>query len=152
MRLRARRQPSQFWPILSRFVNYYSPFWGPKAISIVIEPQGALHVGHQQSQYSPILARSVDYYSLFWGPRVISTIDDPRGAFTCPSSTLIVLANSDPFHGLLLTVLGSRSDFHSCYTPRCACVTVINTRRFGRFWPFSWTVTHCFGVPGDFHN
>ena len=42
VRLRARRQPSQFWPILTRFVNYYSPFWDPKAISIVIEPQGAL--------------------------------------------------------------------------------------------------------------
>ena len=39
-------------------------------------------------------------------------IDDPRGAFTCPSSTLIVLVNSDPFRGLLLTVLRARSDFH----------------------------------------
>ena len=67
------RQPSQFWPILTRFVNYYSPFWGPKAISIVIEPQGAL---------------------------------------TCRSSTLVVLADSGPFLGLLLTVLGSRNDFH----------------------------------------
>ena len=100
--LRARRQPSQFWPILTRFVNYYSPFWDPKAISIVIEPQGALHVGHQQSQFSPILARSVDYYSLFWAPGVISTINKPRGAFTCRSSTLTVLANSGPFLGLLL--------------------------------------------------
>ena len=24
------------------FVDYYSPFWGPVVISIVIEPQGAL--------------------------------------------------------------------------------------------------------------
>ena len=42
MRLRAHHQHSQFWPILTRFVDYYSPFWGPKAISIVVEPQGAL--------------------------------------------------------------------------------------------------------------
>ena len=42
----------------------------------------------------------------FGGARAISTIDDPRGAFTCPSSTLTVLANSDLFCGLLLTVLG----------------------------------------------
>ena len=71
--LRVRRQHSQFWPILTPFVDYYSPFWGPETISIVVEPQGAL---------------------------------------TCRSSTLAVLADSDPFRGLLLTVLGSRSDFH----------------------------------------
>ena len=73
VRLRVRRQHSKFWPILTRFVDYYSPFWGPKVISILVRPQGAL---------------------------------------MCWSSTLIVLADSGPFHGLLLTVLGSRSDFH----------------------------------------
>ena len=26
-------------------------------------------------------------------------------------------------------------------------MSVINTRSFGRFWPVSWTITHCFGVP-----
>ena len=65
-----------------------------------------LRVGHQHSQFWPILVRFVHYYSPFWSPRAIFAIDDPRGAFTCPSSTLIVLANSDPFRGLLLTVLG----------------------------------------------
>ena len=39
--LRVRRQHSQFWPILTRFVDYYSPFWGPEAISTVVQPQGA---------------------------------------------------------------------------------------------------------------
>ena len=63
------------------------------------------------------------------------------------TSTLTVLANSDPFRGQLLTVLGSPSDFHSRSTPRCAYVSVINTSSFGRFWPVSWTITHCFGVP-----
>ena len=29
VRLRVRRQQSQFWPILARFVDYYSQFWGP---------------------------------------------------------------------------------------------------------------------------
>ena len=47
------------------------------------------------------------YYSPFWGPRAISTINDPRGAFTCPSSTLGIMADSGPFRGLLLTILGS---------------------------------------------
>ena len=153
VRLRAGHQHSQFWPILARFMDYYSPFWGPKAISMVVEFQGALtcrsstitvwadsgpflglllyfgvsesfprltnpgvrlRVGHQHSHIRPILIRSVHYYSTFWGPRAISTIDEPRGAFMCPSSTLTVLANSDLFCGLLLSVLGSHSDFHNC--------------------------------------
>ena len=70
--LRVRRQHSKFWPILTRFVDYYSPFWCPEAIYIVVEPQGSL---------------------------------------TCQSSRLVVLADSGPFHVLLLIVLGSRSDF-----------------------------------------
>ena len=72
MRLRARQQYSQLWPILTRFVDYYSPFRDPKAISIVYEPHGAL---------------------------------------TCLSSTVTILADSGPFYGLLLTFLGSGSDF-----------------------------------------
>ena len=39
---RVRHRHSQFWPILTRFVDYYSLFWGPKAISIVVEPQRML--------------------------------------------------------------------------------------------------------------
>ena len=71
-----------------------------------------LRVGHQHSQFWLILARFMDYYSLFWGPGVISTVNEPQGAFMCRSSKLAVLADSAPFHGLLLIVLVSRSDFH----------------------------------------
>ena len=71
-----------------------------------------LRLGHQQWQFWPILARFMDYYSLFLGPGVISTINKPWDVFTCRSSILLVLADSGPFHGLLLTVLGSQSDFH----------------------------------------
>ena len=88
----------------------------------------------------------MDYYLLFWGPGVISTINEPWGGFTCRSSTLAVFVDSDPFHGLLLTVWGSRSDFHACRTPRCAYVTVNNTHSFGRFWPVSWTITLFWGL------
>ena len=66
-------------------------------------------VGHQDSEFWPILAHFLDYYSLFWGPTVISMINKPWGAFTCRSSTLAVFVDSDPFHGLLLTVLGSKA-------------------------------------------
>ena len=49
---------------------------------------------------------------LFWGPEAISIVVEPQGAPTCRSSTMVVLADSGPFHGFLLTILGSRSDFH----------------------------------------
>ena len=42
VRLRVGYQHSHFWPILARIMDYYSPFWGPKAISMVVEAQGAL--------------------------------------------------------------------------------------------------------------
>ena len=42
MRLRVGHQHSQFCQILARFVDYYSPVWGPEAIYMVVEPQGAL--------------------------------------------------------------------------------------------------------------
>src|SRR3954467_5475960 len=97
-----------------------------------MNPGVRLCVGHQHPQFLPVLTYFVDYYSLFWGPGLISTIDEPRGAFMCRSSTPAVLAGSNPFGGLLLTVLGSRRDFHDRRTPRCVYVSVINTRSF---WP-----------------
>ena len=59
-----------------------------------------------------ILTRFMGYYSPILGSGVILTVTEPRGTFTCRSSTLAVLGDSDPFHGLLLTDLGIRSDFH----------------------------------------
>ena len=105
-----------------------------------------LRVGHQHSQFLPILARFMYYYSLFWGPGVTSTINEPRGAFTCRSSTLAAFVDSDPFHGLLLTVFGSQSNFHGCQTPRCTYVSVVNNHSLGRFWPVSWTITLFLGL------
>ena len=93
------------------FCGLLLTIWGPKAISMVVETKMCLYVGRQDSQFGPILARFLVYYSLFWGPGVISTIDEPQGAFAGRSSTLIVLADSGPFPRLLLTILGSRSNF-----------------------------------------
>ena len=106
-----------------------------------------LRVGHQQSQFWPILVRLVHYYSPFWGPRAIYTICDPRGAFMCRLSTLTILPNSGPSRGLLLTVLGSQSDFHDSRSRGCVYVPVVNTHSSGQFGPVSWTITHLFGVP-----
>ena len=59
----------RFLSILTRFVDYYSPFWGPKAISMVVEPQVHLSVGHQQSQFGPILSSFLDYYLVMGVPK-----------------------------------------------------------------------------------
>ena len=129
-------------------MDYYSRFWGPKAISIVVEPQGALtcrpsttvvlvdsgpfqglllnprvrlRVGHRYSRFLSCLTRFVDYYSPFWGPKVISMVVEPQGLLMCRSSTLIILANSGPFHGLLLTILaryGAPERFSRLTIPR----------------------------------
>ena len=84
------------------------PEWFPQ----LTNPGVRVCVGHQHSPSWPILACIMDYYSLFCGPGVISTKNEPHGEFTCRSSTLIVLADSGPFHGLLLNILGSQGDFH----------------------------------------
>ena len=77
-----------------------------------MNPGVRLRVGHQRSQFWPILVRFFDYYLPFWGPEVIFIVIEPQGALMCRSSTLVVLADPGPFHVLLPTVLGSRSDFH----------------------------------------
>ena len=112
MRLRVVHHHSRFWLILAHFMDKYSPFWDPKSISLVVNPKVRLRVGHQHSQFWPILTRFVDYYSPFWGPEAISIFVEPQGALTRRSSTLTDLTDSGPFHGLLLTDLGSQSDFH----------------------------------------
>ena len=56
--------------------------------------------------------RFVNYYSPFWDRKAISIVIEPQGALTCWSSTVTVLADSGPFCRLLLTFLGSQSDFH----------------------------------------
>ena len=38
MRLRLGHQQWQFWPILARFVDYYSLFLGPEVISTINKP------------------------------------------------------------------------------------------------------------------
>ena len=93
-------------------MDYYSLFLGPGVISTIDEPQGALTCRSSTLAVLADFGPFVDYYSLFWGPGVISTIDEPQGALTCRSSTHVVLADFGLYHGLLLTVLGSRSNFH----------------------------------------
>ena len=122
---------SCFLSFLTRFVDNYSAFWGPIAISVVVELQGALTC---RSSTLALLADSGPFSGpllTVWGPIVISTIDEPRGVTTCRSSRLTVFVNSEPFHGLLINILESQSDFHGCRIPRSAYVLVVQTRSFG---------------------
>ena len=121
-------------------------FGDPEGFARLINPGVHLCVCRQHSQFWPILTCFVDYYSRFWGPEAISIVVELQGVLTCWSSTLAVLADSGPFHGLLLTVLGSQSDFHGCRIPRCAYMSVINNHSLGRFWPVSWTITLFWGL------
>ena len=134
------------WADSGTFLGLLLYFGVSESFPRLTNPEVRLCVGHQHSHIRPILVRFMHYYSAFWGSRAISTIDEPRGAFMCPSSTLTVLANSDMFRGLLITVLGSQSNFHRCRIPRCAYVLVVKTRGLGRLGPFL-ALLLSFGVP-----
>jgi len=98
----------RFWPVSLIITHCFGVLeWFPWLTNPVVR----LRVGHQHWQFWPVLAHFLDY-SLFWGPGAISIVVEPQGALTCRSSTLAVLADFGPFHGLLLTVLGSRCGFH----------------------------------------
>ena len=94
----------------------------------------------------------MDYYSLFWGVTVISTSNKPWGRFTCRSSTLAVLADSDPFPGLLLTVLGTQTGFvvvepQGAFTCRSSTLTV-----FADSGTFRGLLLTVLGSRSDFHD
>ena len=83
---------------------------------------------------------------------MIPIVVEPQGALTCRSSTLAVMADSGPFHGLLLTVLGSRSGFHDYRTLGCVYVSVINTRRLADSGPFHGLLLTVLGSQSGFHD
>ena len=74
-----------------------------------MNPGVRLCVRRQHSQFWTNHTCFVDYYSLLLGPEEISIVVEPQGVLTSWSSTLQVLADSGPFHGLLLTVLVSKA-------------------------------------------
>ena len=108
-------------------------------------PGVRLSVRRQHSQFWSILTRFVDYYSLFWGPECFPRLTNPGCVYVSVINTR-GFVDSDPFRGLLLTVLGSQSDFHGCRTPRCAYVLVVKTRSLGHSGPFPGLLLS-FGFP-----
>ena len=80
------------------------------------------------------------------------TSNEPCGAFMCRSSTLAVLANSDPFRGLLLTVLGFEAisivvEPEGALTCRSSTLAVL-----ADFGPSLGLLLTVLGSSSDFHD
>ena len=98
----------RFWSVSSTITHRFGV---PELFPRLTIPEVCLSVRQQHLQFWPILTRSVDYYFLLCGPEAISIVAKPQGALTCRLSSLAALADFGLFPGLLLTVLGFRSDF-----------------------------------------
>ena len=48
---------SHVWPILARFMDYYSPFWRPRAISMIDNSRGAFACLSRFVDSDPFLTR-----------------------------------------------------------------------------------------------
>ena len=68
-------------------------------------------------------------------------INEPSGAFTFRSSTLAVLADSEPFRGLLLTIFGPQTNFRE-KKPRVEFTC----------WSSTLTVLHDYGRLLDYYS
>ena len=141
-----------------RYVRFWALSWTithhfgvPKRFPLLSNPKVCLRVGRQDSKFGPILARFLDYY-LVLGPEVISTTNEPLGAFTYSSSTLTNLANFGLFRGQLLTVLGSRSDFHDCRTSGCVYMWSSILSISANSGPFRALLLTVLGSPSDFYS
>ena len=146
MRLHVGHQHSQFWPILAWFVDYYSLFWRPGVISTIDEPRGVFKC---RSSTRAVLVDSDPFRGLLlnvlWSQSDFHGCRTPRYAYVLVVKTRS-LVDSGPFLGLLLS-FGIPDGFPRLTNPGCVFVSVINTCGFCQFWPISWTITHCFGVP-----
>ena len=86
--------------ILAHFVEYYLVSGSRSDFHDLRTPWCVFVLVNDTHNFGQFLVRLVHYYSPFRRPRAISTIYKPRGAFA-------VLANSDAFCGLLVTVFWS---------------------------------------------
>ena len=88
----------------------------------------------------------------FGVPERFFMVAEPQGALTYRSSTPTVLVDSDPFHGLLLTVLGPQTGFvvvEPQGAPTCRSSTLTVFADSGTFRGLLLTVL---GSRSDFHD
>ena len=93
LRLRIVRQHPPFWPILARFMDYYSCYWGTEAILKVEEPQDALMCQSSTVTVLPDSGRFMGYYTVL-GSLCDTMVVELQGAITCRSSILASLSDS----------------------------------------------------------
>ena len=125
-------------------MDYYSPFWGPEAISIVVEPKDALTC---RSSTLAVLADSGPFCGLLLavsGPGGISTIDEPlvRLCFGHQQSRFLSIMSLSWTITHRFRVL---KRFPLLSNPKVCLVLVVKSRSFGRFWPVSWIITQFWG-------
>ena len=68
VRLRVGHQHSQFWPILARFLDYYSIFWSKRDFHDLGTPWCVYVSVNDTHNFGQFLVRFVHYYSIFWVP------------------------------------------------------------------------------------
>ena len=78
--------------------------------------------------------------------------DEPRGAFTCRSSTLPVFFDYDPFHGLLLAILGVSKQFPWLLNPKVCLHVGRQDSRFGPILAHFLDYYSVLGSRSDFHD
>ena len=78
-------------------------------------------------------------------------IDEAQGAITCRSSTLAILADSGPFFGLLITVLGS-GVISTIEKPRVRLCVGHQHTILADSGPFRGLLLTVFGSQSDFHD
>src|SRR3954463_9904466 len=107
----------RFWAVSWTIAHRFGV---PVLFPRLLNPEVRLRVYHKNPHLLPILGRFMDYCSPFWGPFAISMLVEPRVSLMVRSSKLAVLADSRPFDGLLLTVLGP-GKISMEFEPRGAC-------------------------------
>jgi len=132
-------------------VDYYSPFWGPEAISIVVEPKDALTC---RSSTLAVLADSGPFCGLLLavsGPGGISTIDEPlvRLCFGHQQSRFLSILS---LSWTITHRFGVLKRFPLLSNPK-VCLRV--GRQVSQFWPILARFLDYYSVLGsrsDFHD
>ena len=65
------------WPILARFLDYYSVFWSKRDLHDLRTPWCVYVSVNDTHNFGQFLVCFVYYYSPFWRPRAISIIYNP---------------------------------------------------------------------------
>ena len=86
------------------------------------------------------------YSTRFLAPVTIYTPRDPRYTVIWKSTKLVNFVISTIFMGYSIRLLAPVTIYTACDPPVQGNLEVDKTREFCHFWPFSWAVSHGFGI------